>query len=61
MWQIEMVIGHLERNNVEDWVSACSSEDVAGVKCRGRELEKCYYCPNHRDILKKNRYRQKTS
>ena len=27
---------HMEHYNVDDWVSACKSVEVTGLKCRGR-------------------------
>ena len=32
------LFGHLERRNVDDWVSTCRNVEVAGVRCRGRRL-----------------------
>ena len=28
--------GHLERRNVDDWVSACRKVEVAGARCKVR-------------------------
>ena len=35
---------HLERRNVDDWVSACRKVDVAGARCKGRNKKTWKVC-----------------
>ena len=36
--------GHLERRNVDDWVSACRKVEVAGARCKGRNRKTWKEC-----------------
>ena len=36
--------GHLEHRNVDDWVSACSRVEVAGMRCKGRNRKTWKEC-----------------